>query len=1704
MPVPLQQLVKHLEDCGVLSSETLQDFLPPRSNPRDAEELLRELLRQKKLTKFQAELIWQGKGKSLVLGNYTILDRIGAGGMGQVFKAEHRRMHRIVAVKMLPASTMKDASVVARFQREVTAAAKLNHPNIVTAFDADNAGGVHLLIMEYVDGNDLSTLVKKNGPFAVEQAANYILQAARGLEAAHAEGIVHRDIKPSNLLLDRKGTVKILDMGLARIHGDVSGQAELTSTGAVMGTVDYMAPEQALNTKSADARADIYSLGCSLFYLLTARAMYQGDTLTARLLAHQNQPTPSLQAVCPGVSEQLEAVFSRMVAKRIEDRYQTMAEVISDLARCGSGQEQSVRTQPSSGLSTEEGLTDFLKEISVAAPQSVLPRKPAAASLSRNRKRLLLICGGALGALCLLAAVVISLRTKDRTPVVTVHGPDAPVRSGTTGWQGWPDDAPAPAIAPFNASQAWKHQQEWADYLKLPVEHTNSIGMKFVLIPPGEFTMGSSPAEIEEALNLNNNPQWQEWIKDEAPQHKVVLTRPIYLGIHEVTRQEYEAVMKVSPTRLSNTRPVEQVCWNDAAEFCSKLSIKENLKPFYFRAGETVTPLEGTGYRLPTEAEWEFACRAGTTTKFWIGANDKSLAEAGWFGANSGGHTHGGGGLKSNPLGLFDVYGNVFEWVQDIWEPKYFGQFAGTSAVDPSGPSSAGSRHIIRGGSCCSPASHCRSSSRFPFDTTTSDFDKGFRVALVAAGSRDRASLAAKPSGPSEAALTFTDTALEKWARQVAVLPADKQVAAVARKLHERNPDFPGIVIPRQKEMLAQDWRWELNPALEGKLMAGVEYGVVTELSFLSHQITDLAPVRALKGLRVLNCGAMDGKGRLADLSPLAGMKLTFLDIRFTQVSDLSPLKGMPLTRLNCGHTNVSDLSPLKGMPLEQLVIWGTPVTDLSPLKGMPLTILDLWSAHVTDLSPVSGLPIRFTNCGAQSISDLSPFKDAPLTNINLDRTQVTDLSPLAGKALRHIDCWMAPVSDLSPLRGAPLSYLGCRGTRVSDLSPLEGMHLKTLQCDGAPVTDLSPLAGMPLTELHCDVKPLRDRELLHSLTTLKNLNGRPPSAFWNEMESHEAAFEVWIRQVGDLSPEEQVKAVAARLKELNPGFDGDVTPKIENGMVIGLDFVADNVDDLSPVRALRSLKHLSCSGRLGATGRMSNLWPLRGMPLERLTCSRTRVFDLSPLCGMPLKSLACSDTNVADLSPLKEMPIRALHCERARVTDLSPVRNLPLEELRCDFRFEQHADLLHTVKTLENINGSPISDFWREAQARKTAFDDWKQEVAGMSADRQAEAVGAKLRELNPLFEGTVTHKADAGVVTELVCVADHLTDLSAVQALTGLKVLECRVGESRIGKLADLSPLRGLRLTLLTCNRSRVSDLTPLQDMPLEILDCSVTRVTDLSPLSRIKLKSLNLRACYRLSDLSPLRNAPLAVLDCSVTRVTDIEPLRGLPLDQLDIEHTSVSDLTPLKGLALTRLRCRDTNTADFGALAEMPLRELFCDFDPKKDADRLRAIKSLQKLNGQPIVEVWKETESREAAFEAWRRLVAALPAEKQIEAVIIRLKELNPSFDGKVSSSVDKGVVRELQFFTDNVSDISPVRALTDLELLFCRGRPPGSGKVTDLSPLRGMQLKKLSCDFVPQRDAEALRFLKSLEEINDKPAAEFWKEVAAGKSEKQP
>jgi serine/threonine protein kinase/Leucine-rich repeat (LRR) protein len=1112
MAPDLETVVKQLADSGIIAPGKLQDFVPPKADPKTVEGLVAELVKQHHLTSFQAQQVKGGKARALILGAYTILDKIGAGGMGQVFKAEHRRMKRLVAIKMLPPAMMKDAAAAARFQREVEAAAKLNHSNIVTAYDADQANGAHFLVIEYVEGRDLSALVKKNGPFPVDKAVNYVLQAARGLEFAHKKGVIHRDIKPANLLLDDEGTVKILDMGLARIEavGDVAAAAELTGTGTIMGTVDYMAPEQGLSTKHADARADIYSLGCTLHYLILGKAAYGGETVAAKLLAHHTSPIPTLRDVKADVPEQVEDVFHKMVAKKIEDRYQTMTEVVADLEKC-----QAAILAASSGVNL--AIDQFISD------------KPGHGSITF-----------------------------------------------------------AP-LAPQTIASA------------------------------GQFSV--TPVA--------------------TPPKSKAKTRP---------------------------RPSSGGAW----------------------------------YR-----------------------NRTLLAGAG------------AAGLLLVALGV---------WV------------------------------IVRG----------------------KDGKVVAKVRVPAGGSVE----VRTPPSPvkREGVKTWNTPAFQAWMKSVAALPAEKQVEAVSKKLVELNPGFDGKVGPK------------------------IASGVVIGLGFAANHVSDLSPVRALTGLKSLQCRGNSGKGKLSDLSPLQGMQLQELGVTSSQVFRLSPLRGMPLTKLGIDGTNVADIAPLAGMPLTTLVFSGTHVTDLSPLKGMPLQHMQFYSTSVSSLAPLQGMPLTDLFFHHVLVSDLTPLAGMPLTNLTCYATPVFDITPLGQcktlKSLNILDLevsvedvaalqkalpnckieWKnsqaspvgaaqstSPASGFTPLfNGRDLTGWSTAGEGSGTWVVVDGVlstdtpgehyllterddfadfHLrveakvddggnggvlfrcqknfrsvwrsayeaqinstqsdpqKTGSLQGlAPVTDrlvppntwftLEVIAEGKRLQILVDGKQVVDytdpgpkwqRGAIVLQEYAKHTHFRkidikplgassPANPTYTGKAFNTPAFQAWMKSVQSLPADKQVEAVSQKLMELNPGFDGNLTglrkgtpPKIENGKVIELTIVPDGITDLSPLRVWMGLKWLDCRGNLGK-GTLSDLSPLKGMQLTSLTLSYTKVTDLSPLAGMPLTWLN-TDVKMLDLTFLKGMPLKTLYTGHSLLSDLSPLRGMPLEQLFCTNSQVTDLSPLEECKSLKTLN---------------------------------------------------------------------------------------------------------------------------------------------------------------------------------------------------------------------------------------------------------------------------------------------------------------------------------------------------------------------------------------------------------------------------------
>ncbi len=382
--------------------------------------LARVLQEAGKLTAYQAAALYQRKSRGLLIGNYLILDKLGMGGMGVVFKARHLRLGRVVALKILPPSFARDRTALARFKREVEAAGKLKHPNIVAALDADEDRGVHFLVMEFVEGRDLDRVIRQRGPLRVVEAIEYLIQAARGLAAAHAEGIVHRDIKPSNLMLDTAGTVRVLDLGLARIvdASNPFGQAaggRLTESGMYMGTIDYMAPEQAEDSRRADQRADIYSLGCTLYYLMTGREPFVGETVLRRLMAHQERPAPPLRGARPEAPAALEDAFQQMMAKRPADRPESMTAVIALLETGKAAAAAAPATHPAAAPKPRPELKVF-DEAVIKRAEPGKPGRESSISAPRDEPE-----GAPMGSGLSLEDLVMAVRSEALLPAPTIQ-----------------------------------------------------------------------------------------------------------------------------------------------------------------------------------------------------------------------------------------------------------------------------------------------------------------------------------------------------------------------------------------------------------------------------------------------------------------------------------------------------------------------------------------------------------------------------------------------------------------------------------------------------------------------------------------------------------------------------------------------------------------------------------------------------------------------------------------------------------------------------------------------------------------------------------------------------------------------------------------------------------------------------------------------------------------------------------------------------------------------------------------------------------------------------------------------------------------------------------------------------------------------------------------------------------------------------------
>lgn len=332
----VDQFIGQLTKCSLLDAEKLRRASKIVRLKPDLKEGVTQLIADGYLTRWQARQLLEDGPKRFFVGQYLLLKELGRGGMGTVYRAMHPAMSRVVALKVMSNDFLTDRKKVARFEREIRTAAALDHPNIARALDAGHDGDTHYLVMEHVHGKDIDHWIEAIKVLPIAWCCQCISQAAAGLQHAFERGVTHRDLKPSNLLvvgksLDREPVVKIVDFGLARMSDDVGGEEQLTRAGRTVGTWAYIAPEQAMDATHADIRSDIYSLGCTLYHMLSGRLPFQGKTELETLMMRMKSDPPRLKSVRSDVDSRLDDIVAKMVSRDPSQRFQTPAELAQAL-----------------------------------------------------------------------------------------------------------------------------------------------------------------------------------------------------------------------------------------------------------------------------------------------------------------------------------------------------------------------------------------------------------------------------------------------------------------------------------------------------------------------------------------------------------------------------------------------------------------------------------------------------------------------------------------------------------------------------------------------------------------------------------------------------------------------------------------------------------------------------------------------------------------------------------------------------------------------------------------------------------------------------------------------------------------------------------------------------------------------------------------------------------------------------------------------------------------------------------------------------------------------------------------------------------------------------------------------------------------------------------------------------------------------------
>lgn len=620
-------------------------------------------------------------------GKYTAEKKLGKGAMGEVFYGIHPNLDIPIAIKTLSSSLVDDELFIDRFIREAKIAARIKHENAISIYDADNDGDNYFIVMEYVSGGNLEAKIKEEGKIREKEALSITRQIASALQAAAKFKIIHRDIKPENIMLSEDGVPKLADLGIARQN--TSSQENTTMTGVIVGTPNYLAPEQAHDSKSVDARADIYSLGCSLFRMLSGQCPYSGGTPLGVMMKHVNEPVPDIKNLEPDISVATSGLIKKMMAKKPEDRPQSAGELIDLIDNLNS--------------------SDSLKILD----QQKSPKTQEQTSVEVSKKSLTM--AGILVSFIVVLSIAVALI------------PAKPSDSGTT------ENAAQESV------EKSPLQNESLKSLNISESiNITDLGIEMLPVKATSFMMGAREGEMQTEADetLHEVTLTEDYslskLEVSIAAWKVFVSDTKYISVSERRgwsgfynnqgdwngRVENVNWMNIG---LEDDDAISMITFDDCIEFCRWLTKRER------EAGRLP---EGFEYTLPTEAQWENACRAGSTSPF---ANDMNYDDLGWVRENSSGRVHKRGLKQPNAWGFYDMHGNVWEFCLDRSEGRGFFDVSTNTyengIIDPL--STQGTRVIYRGGSYPDRATQmCRAASRGHSLLSYSCNNHGFRLCL--------------------------------------------------------------------------------------------------------------------------------------------------------------------------------------------------------------------------------------------------------------------------------------------------------------------------------------------------------------------------------------------------------------------------------------------------------------------------------------------------------------------------------------------------------------------------------------------------------------------------------------------------------------------------------------------------------------------------------------------------------------------------------------------------------------------------------------------------------------------------------------------------------------------------------------------------------------------------------------------------------------